>query len=267
MIPVLLTASVDTRGMSGAKFAAQEREKMYVDTLNYYIDDLGKRGGTFELVFAENSGWNRDSILTKLHESENVSLEYLSIDYRLFDQSKGKGYNEMLLLDIASKESKKIQANGAFFKLTGRFPILNLYSLMKEVEKRGGNNMRFYGDCKDHNVYQILHIPVNGHAGECRYFAVSLEFWDEYFRGQYVNLDDYNGPLMEDFLLKIMRLTKKDSGVTCRFRTQAAFSGSGGHSLGDGMIFFSSTDNDSALMKFKRELRQIVRWCIPCWWC
>lgn len=267
MIPILLTASVDTRGMNGAKFAAQEREKMYVDTLNYYIDDLGKREGTYELVFAENSGWNKNSILSKLHTSENVYIEYLSIDYNLFDQAKGKGYNEMLLIDIASEQSCAIQNYGAFFKLTGRFPILNLYALLKEVEKRGGKTMQFYADCKDHKVYDWLHMPINGHAGECRYYAVSLDFWNQYFREQYAILDDYKGPLIEDFFLQIMRKTKNNDGVCCRFRTQATFSGNGGHSLGNGMSFFYSTNNDSAMMKFKRGLRQTIRWCFPWWWC
>lgn len=267
MIPILLTASVDTRGMSGAKFAALEREKMYVDTLNYYIDDLSKRDGSFELVFAENSGWNKNSILSKLHTSENVYIEYLSIDYNLFDQKKGKGYNEMLLLDIASDQSCVIQNYGAFFKLTGRFPILNLYALLKEVEKRGGKNMQFYADCKDHKVYDWLHMPINGHAGECRYYAVSFKFWNEHFRGQYINLDDYIGPLIEDFFLQIMRKTKNQDGVCCRFRTQAVFSGNGGHSLGKGLSFFYSTNNDSVIMKFKRGLRQVIRWAFPWWWC
>lgn len=267
MIPILLTASVDTRGMSGAKFAAHEREKMYVDTLNYYIDVLSNKEGKFELVFAENSGWNKNSILTKLHKANNVYIEYVSIDYNLFDQKKGKGYNEMLMLDIASELSSTIQNYGAFFKLTGRFPILNLYSLLLEVEKRGGNNMRFYADCKDHCVYELLRMPINGHAGECRYYAVSLEFWNKYFRDQYENLDDFKGPLIEDFFLSVMRKTKDEEGVNCRFRTQAAFAGNGGHVLGNGLSFFYSTNNDSVVMKFKRGLRQVIRWCFPWWWC
>lgn len=267
MIPILLTASVDTRGMSGAKFAAQEREKMYVDTLNFYIDDLGKREGDFELVFAENSGWNKNSILSKLHSSKNVYIEYLAIDYTFFDQSKGKGFNEMLLLDIASEQSSAIQNYGAFFKLTGRFPILNLYDLLSEVEKRGGKTMQFYADCKDHKLYDWLHMPINGHAGECRYYAVSLTFWNKNFRNQYVKLDDFKGPLIEDFFLSVMRKTKNTEGVNCRFRTQARFSGNGGHSLGKGLSFFYSTNNDSSVLRFKRWLRQMLRWCFPWWWC
>lgn len=267
MIPILLTASVDTHGMNGAKFAAQEREKMYVDTLNYYIDDFSKRKEQFELVFVENSGWNKKSILSKLHKADNVFIEYVSLDYQAFDVSKGKGYNELLMMDMATLESPTIQSAGRFFKLTGRFPILNLYSLLCEVEKRGGKDMQLYADCKDHKLYDWLKMPINGHAGECRYYAVSLEFWDKYLRGNYVKLNDFTGPLIEDYFLEIMREVKGQPGVTCRYRTQAQFSGNGGHSLGNGSAFFYSTDNDSAIMKFKRGLRQLIRWRFPWWWC
>lgn len=138
MLPVLLTASVDTRGMKGAKFSAQERGKMYVDTLNYYISDLSKRQGNFTLIFAENSGWSVESVTSKLHKAKNVDVEYEALDPNLFDQTKGKSYNEMLILDLVSANNKTIKEAGGFFKLTGRFPILNLYHLMKEVDRRGG---------------------------------------------------------------------------------------------------------------------------------
>ena len=138
MIPILLTASVDTRGMKGAKFSAEEREKMYVDTLNYYIADLGQRKEQFTLVFAENSGWEEQSLTSKLHKADNVTVEYEALQPELFDQTKGKSYNEMLILDLVSARNDTIRKAGGFFKLTGRFPILNLYSLMKEVDKKFG---------------------------------------------------------------------------------------------------------------------------------
>lgn len=265
-IPLLLTASVDTRGMNGAKYSAREREKMYVDTLNFYIDDFTRRKEQLEVVFVENSGWNKHAILNKLHSSDCVFIEYISLDCNDFDQSKGKGYNEMLLLDKATVESQTVSVAGCFMKVTGRFPIKNLYSLMKEVERRGGTQMKLYADCKDHKLYELFHIPINGHAGECRYFAVSLDFYDKYFRGHYVELNDFTGPLIEDFMLKVIRETKNQEGVNCRYRTQAHFSGNGGHSLGKGLSFFYSTDNDSVVMKFKFSLRQLIRWCLPWAW-
>ena len=267
MIPILLTASVDTRGMKGAKFTAEEREKMYVDTLNYYISDLSKRKGTFTLVFAENSGWNKISVIGKLKSSENVNVEYEALQPELFDQAKGKSYNEMLILDLVSASNKSIQKAGGFFKLTGRFPILNLYSLMKEVDGhiRGGQ-IRLYQDCKDHKVYEWLHLPINGHAAECRYYAVGLDFYKQYIQGKYKMLNDYEGKNVEWFFLQVIREHKHEDGVYGRFRTQAHLTGAGGHSLGKGISFFYSTNNDSTTMKVKRGIRQLLRWVMPWWW-
>ena len=267
MIPILLTASVDTRGMKGAKFSAEEREKMYVDTLNYYITDLGQRKEQFTLVFAENSGWEEQSLTSKLHKSDNVVVEYEALQPGLFDQTKGKSYNEMLILDLVSARNETIQKAGGFFKLTGRFPIINLYKLMKEVERNsGGGKLNLYQDCKDHNVYEWLHLPINGHAAECRYYAVGLDFYDKWIRGKYQILNDYEGKSVEWFFLQVIREHKHEAGVRGRFRTQAHLTGAGGHSLGNGISFFYSTDNDSATMKFKRGLRQMLRWVMPWWW-
>lgn len=267
MLPVLLTASVDTRGMNGAKFSAKEREKMYVDTLNYYIMELSNRPGHFILIFAENSGWNSKSIMDKLANRKNVSVEYISLDPNLFVQEKGKSYNEMKLIDMAIDRSVYIQQANAFFKVTGRFPILNIYKLLNEVDKRGGVNMKFYCDCKDHSLYDWLHLPINGHAGECRYYAVSLPFYNKYFRGRYLDLCDYEGNTVENLFLQVIRKTKSFRGVYCRFKLQAHLTGTGGHSLGNGLPFFYSTDNDFFSLKMKRIIRQWLRWILPCWWC
>lgn len=138
MIPILLTASVDTRGMKGAKFTALEREKMYVDTLNYYISDFSKRKGFFTFVFVENSGWDKSLLLKKLNHADNVCVEYVALPPEKFDQTKGKSYNEMLLIDLATEDNPAVLKAGAFFKVTGRFPILNLYKLVNEVLHRVG---------------------------------------------------------------------------------------------------------------------------------
>ena len=253
--------------MKGAKFSAEEREKMYVDTLNYYIADLGQRKEQFTLVFAENSGWEEQSLTSKLHKADNVTVEYEALQPELFDQTKGKSYNEMLILDLVSARNDTIRKAGGFFKLTGRFPILNLYSLMKEVDKKfGGGKLNLYQDCKDHKVYEWLHLPINGHAAECRYYAVGLDFYDKWIRGKYQMLNDYEGKSVEWFFLQVIREHKHEAGVRGRFRTQAHLTGAGGHSLGTGISFFYSTDNDSATMKFKRGLRQMLRWVMPWWW-
>lgn len=95
---------------------------------------------------------------------------------------------------------------------------------------------------------------------------MTLAFYEEYFRGRYVDMNDYDGRPVEAFLLQLVRKTKHLPTVHCRFRTQAHFTGSGGHSLGNGPAFFYSTNNDTAIMRFKRGLRQLFRWTMPWWW-
>ena len=76
-IPLLLTASVDTRGMEGALFTSLEREKMYAETLNYYISLISKYGCKGGIVFAENSGWNLDVFSRQnILKNENIEVEY-----------------------------------------------------------------------------------------------------------------------------------------------------------------------------------------------
>lgn len=127
--------------------------------------------------------------------------------------------------------------------------------------------MQFYCDCKDHSLYEWLHLPINGHAGECRYYAVSLPFYEKHFKGQYANLCDYEGKSVENFFLQVIRKTKSLEGVNCRFKTQAHLTGNGGHTLGKGLSFFYSTNQDSASQKIKRAIRQLTRWLMPWWWC
>lgn len=268
MFILLLTATINPNGMKNAKFSPKEREKMYIDTLNYYIYEFAKfPNESFSLVFLENSGWDSTTILNNLNKAPNVQIEYITLNSKEFNIEKGKSYNEMLLIDKGIEQSETIKKGKWFFKVTGRFPILNIYKLLKEVEKRGGNNMQFYGDCKDHKVYDWLHLPINGHAGECRYYATSVDFYNKNFKGKYKDLCDYEGKLVENLFLQVIRENKHNKDVHYRFRTQAHLTGSGGHSLGKGLSFFYSTNNDSVSQKCKRAIRQLLRWIIPWWLC
>ncbi len=268
VIPILLTASVDPHGMVGAKFTVEVREQMYVDTLLYYISLFMNDKGVQPLVFCENSGWFISSICEKVgHFPENVPIEYISINPELFDNTKGKGYNEFKMIDIALEQSDIVKQYNCFFKVTGRFPILNVNNLLMEVK----NREVFRADCKDHRVYEWLHIPINGHVGECRFFYCTNDFYKQYFRGRYSELNDYEGRIAEMLMLDVIRSTKGQPGVSGRYRTQPLFSGCGGHSLGTNSkgwrAFFYSTDNDSLALRLKGQVRQLCRWIFPFWWC
>lgn len=271
-IPILLTATVNPQGMKGANFDPKEREAMYVEALKFYAE----KG--LCVVFAENSGWIEvEGSWFKVQGSrvkDNFdNVEFVDVSGPEYDQSRGKGYNETILLHKAVMKSKKIQEAGCFFKITGRLKVLNIEDLLKEVEglrfKVQGlsSSLSFVADCKDHKVYEWLHMPINGHAGECRYWYASVEFFESMMWPRYDELNDYPPHicLAEDLMLDVCRKTRGMAGCRDRFRTQARISGRGGHNLGKGWSFFYSTDNDSFALKIKCGLRQVLRWVMP-WW-
>jgi len=253
--------------MKGAKFSAEEREKMYIETLNFYIDLFSRHKIYQDMVLAENSGWDLNSLRSKIHKSAFTNIEYIPVSPEKSDQNRGKSYNELLMMQTAIDISKTIKDAGCFIKLTGRFPLVNIISVIKELYRRGGRKLSFFGDCKDHRVYERLRMPINGHSGESRFYAMSLDFWNENFRDCYRQLNDFEGHCIEKFLLCLKRTTGKRHDTVWRLRTQPHFAGKGGHVLGNGPAFFYSTDNDSYIMRFKRNLRQMARWMLPWWWC
>lgn len=266
-IPLLLTATVNPQGMVGASFSPDERARMYADALSFYCREL-RAEGAVTIVFAENSGACAD--VRRLLEQEAAPADLRRIEWvdargEAYDQSRGKGYNEILLISRAVAVSDAIREAGCFFKLTGRLKVLNIRALLAEVSAR--HVAHFLADCKDHDVYRRLGLPINGHAGECRYWYASTDFYLRMLAPRYTELNDYSRPpyLAEDLMLDVCRRSRGMEGCRDRFRTQARVSGRGAHDLGRGPGFFYSTDNDSFALRFKCALRQLLRWVLPGW--
>ena len=288
MIPILLTATVNPQGMQGACFELKYRMMMYSEALRFYAE----KG--LKVVFAENSGFlleirnsQKERKETNFGFSEFLdcpNVELLDVSGPEYDQSRGKGYNETILLHKAILASEFVKEAGCFFKITGRLKVLNVEKLLKECENENlryesssntkatheglqHEGLRFLADCKDHKVYEWLHMPINGHAGECRYWFATTDFFIERMWPKLDQMNDYTHPpvLAEDVMLQVCRETRGWSGCKDRFRTQARISGLGGHNLGKGASFFYSTDNDSFALRFKCGIRQLLRWVMP-WW-
>lgn len=270
-IPLLLTATVNPQGMKGANFDPEERAQMYVDALNFYVTALADRARreAQTIVLAENSGYDLTQLAKLVRRAEGVEVEYLALGTEGFDQTRGKGYNETILLRMAAERSRAIAEAGCFFKITGRLKVLNIGAMLAECERRGRRKegLQFLADCKDHRVYEWLRMPINGHAGECRYWFASRDFFLTEMAPRYAEMNDYSEPpvLAEDLMLDVCRRTRGRRGCYDRFRTQARISGKGGHDLGKGSRFFYSTDNDSLPLRIKSGLRQALRWLLP-WW-
>lgn len=218
-LPLLMTASVSTRGMKGACFTDCERERMYVTALTYYIEHLFPENAEQVIVFAENSGWDADSIKKQIPQCQEGRVEFISLDPEDFDISKGKGYNEMLMINKVVERSRHIKSAGAFFKVTGRYPIYNvgyfLRAAYRFLVEEGGD---LYCDMKDHKLYDWLRLGWNGHSFDCRLFGVKRDWYMERMAPAYAQCDDYNGRLLETVMFNNVKMggvkSLRDSAVS-----------------------------------------------------
>ena len=258
LLPLLMTASVDTRGMAGALYAAQDREKMYVETIRYYLSTIC-RDPRQKIVFCENSGWNLESVREKVGDTGDA-IEYLSLDPNDFDVSRGKGYNEMILMRQAIERSKFIREAGGFFKVTGRYPIYNVgYFVKKASTAIFEKGKQWYCDIKDHSIYDWLHLGWCGHAFDCRLFGVTNDYFLRHLVPLTDECNDYGGMLLEEVLFKAVKAADPKDLVV-RFPREPHFGGLAGHHI-DAVSW--SQKQDCPKEKIKRLVGNCIRIFIP----
>lgn len=265
-LPILMTASVSTRGMKGACFDDEAREAMYLEAMRFYLKALPE----YPLVFAENSGWDLGAMRKKVPEAEG-RVEWIGLDPNDFDISKGKGYNESILITQAIEKSAAIREAGAFMKVTGRYPIYNLRHFLKIGDKfifeQGG---KFYSDFKDHKVFDWL-FPNNtkkwnGHKAYTVIFACTNEFYNAELGPKYVECNDYTDDWIENVWFRVLKpyRGKKGTGVKLRFDIEPVCGGMQGSTATT--IAFSQSNQS-----FKARLALFVGNCIRIftpwfWW-
>lgn len=238
-----MTASVSTRGMKGARFSDEEREQMYLKTILFYLENLP---ADQPIVFAENSGWDLSAFGKKVEklakdveDGKNSTIrlfsppssrvEFISVDPSICNQSRGKGYNEVLLINDAIRRSVAIRESGAFMKVTGRYPVRNVGFFIDRAKAYYAKGGRYYGDMKDHKIYDFLFPGQtnrwNGHAAETAVFSSTVPFWNEVLAGCYAECNDYTDQWLEVVMYR--RLVpfrgKKDSGVSLRYPVEPGF--------------------------------------------
>lgn len=268
-LPILMTASVSTRGMKGATFSDAEREQMYLGALSYYLSTLEPAR---RIVFAENSGWDLVGMRNGLYERFGRAVdrvEWISVDPSGCDISRGKGYNEILLMSEAIRRSVAICEAGAFMKVTGRYPIYNLLRYIGEAEKFISEGGCYYGDIKDHKVFDWL-FPNNtkkwnGHAAYTVLFATTVSFYREKLEHSYVECNDYTDDWIENVWFRILKpyRDQRDCRVQLRFPVEPVCGGLQGSTAQT--IAFSQS-NESMKARVARLVGNGIRIFLPWFW-
>ena len=228
---ILLTSTI-TPNVKGGNFSANERLEMYRSTLKYYADTIGKK---YPILLVENSGFNLEVFQKEF--SGCISLETIGFTPSTiasvtnkddFDNSKGKGYNEFLMIKRGLEQSKSLSQCTHFLKITGRYPMLNICDMANEIEKYG-ENMLFMGDIKDTKIYETLHIKKDGHWGDSRFFVANIKYYVENMSDSYLWMDDnIYGRYAEDYIFNFYQEHKNEAGFSFRFKRQVRFGGRSG---------------------------------------
>ena len=259
-MPLLMTASVSTRGMRFALFSNEEREDMYVEALTYYIEHLLPRSAEQTIVFAENSGWDLDRIKRRLPNYDEDRIEFISLHPDEFDISKGKGYNELLLINKTIELSEHISKAGAFFKVTGRYPIHNIAYLMRDAShKVYDEGYSFYCDIKDHKLYDWLRLGWCGHAFEARLWGGVKDFYKQYIAEKYVECDDSKDRYVEGVLFDFIK-QPHDEKISIRFKREPRFGGKEGSNI---QVMSFTADHRSLKSRLKMAVGDMIRTLTP----
>ncbi len=269
-LPILLTASISTRGMVGADFSDTEREKMYLETLIQYIEEFSTNDSSRHIIFVENSGWDIEEFQGKIpFPLSGKSVEFISLDPKDFDVTRGKGYNELIMLNQVIERSAVVKEIGAFMKVTGRYPIYNLAYYLESADKFIGNGGQFWGDIKDHKVYDFLFphntAKWNGHAAYTVLFATTVDFYKKRLGPLYSECNDYIGRWVECVWYDALKgfRGKKGCGVSLRFRREPICGGLQGS--GAQTIAFSKS-NQSLKSRIMRFVGNCIRIFMPWFW-
>jgi hypothetical protein len=296
-LALLLTATVEVAVKNG-NFTTMERMEMYTSTLRYYAKTLGR---SVPIYVVENSNADLTPWIEEFKGSLDLTIFQFRPDnpilYEGFDPSRGKGYNEYLMIKkglLTIANTPPHQSVTHFLKITGRYSMLNIHSIINEVYRHCRQRETvFMCDVKDTTIYRLFSriliigsklIPKydikksklydcfqhreNYGNGWCdsRFFAADIDYYRRNIANIYDEMCDFEfGSIAEHRLCYLSRCHRNDSRFIHRFMTQVRFDGISGMMTSD-RLTDSSARQDSLSSRISGMFRQSLRILIPFVW-
>ena len=262
---ILLTGTIRPQ-VKGGSFSVEERMEMYTSTLHYYAKKIGKK---YPIVFVENSDISLE--LWKEEFSNSLDLEILQFPPTVnnnsaiqqtdnFDNSRGKSYNEYLMIKKGLLHSEKMKDCTHFLKITGRYAMLNITKIMYEIEKRMEGKV-WLDDVKDTRLHDLIAKKdvYSRYWADSRYFVAEINYYKDHFMNIYESMNDYVWrENAEGRLFDLYKENNADKRFLFRFRTQVQFYGKSGHETEGGYGVYGTPKD-----KLKNFVRQVLRYLAP----
>jgi len=142
-----------------------------------------RRGGYNRIVFCENSGADLSFLRELVTADKAGAVEFLSLSPSEFNSRLGKSYNEEKIIDLACDKSRFLADDIFFFKVTGRYSILNINHFIKDI-RRKLPELDFYCDVKDHHVFSSLGLKWRQTWCDTRHIGFRVSFWRSHVYGR-----------------------------------------------------------------------------------
>lgn len=116
-----------------------ERERQYVDAINWYIANTDSK-----IIFCENSGTD---ISNRFEASDRLEFLTFQSGEGGVTPNNSKSYKEMEIVEYASMHANFFQLDAVFVKITGRLKYLNIMSAQHYLRKKIKNTSAEYVCC------------------------------------------------------------------------------------------------------------------------
>ena len=267
-LAILLTATVKVQVSSG-QFTTEERAEMYASTLRYYVQKVGGDRKRYPIIFCENSDYDLTEFKKEFDSLLDIEWIQLRPDSGIpFVSNRGKGCNEYLMIKESILKSEKLKDCTHFLKITGRYSMLNILSMIREIERRGENKL-FMGDIKDTKIYELIgrKNTDSGQWGDSRFWVTNIDYYVANMMDCYLEMNDCVwGSFAEDYLLRMGKKFRNDNRFIFRFNTQVLFNGMESGSWTTKDLQSGKHRQDSVGQRMKWCVRQVMRWLFPNWW-
>lgn len=158
------------------------RKEEYLRSIDFYLENTTSR-----VLFVENSGTDlSDEINQRVNYSDR--LQIITYDQPHFDRNLGKGFGEMCILDYAKNNSSFFNESDFIFKITGRYIIKNINSLLHKVNRV---ECDIYADFLSGLTYI-----------DSRFWGAKRSFYEDYLLKSNIKVNDGAGVFFEHILAR-----------------------------------------------------------------
>jgi hypothetical protein len=191
--------------------------------------------------------------------------------YEGFDSTRGKGYNEYLMIKKALQQMAHSNHPEVthFLKITGRYAMTNVRQVLREVKQKiAEHDYVFIDDVKDAKILRAIPLRcLRNTWGESRFFVGQTKFYLEHLADIYKDMNDDSSFkfIAESVLYRLSVVYRHDKRFCFRLHTQVRFNGCPGFGA-PAKMQSSAYRYDSFQNRCKSNLRQLGRIIIPFIW-